>query len=96
MISWQTLYLEAHGNITLNGHLLNLDLGMDVGETVIKTCAAYLMYPVKDVPSGVYPTINAAVGVDIQKMLLTIYVNPDYNNLKSTLALGGAVGIIQG
>ena len=96
MISWQTLYLEAHGNITLSGHLLQLDLPMDVGEIIIKTCAAYLMYPVKDVPNGVYPVVNAVVGVDIQKMLLTIYVNPEYTGLKCTLALGGAVGIIQG
>lgn len=89
MVMWNLLFIELHGQITIPNPsaFLQISLPVDIGETILKTCAAYLMNPAY---------YNGAIGVEAQKQLAVVYVQPLFGGINCTFMMGGALGIIQG
>ena len=97
MVSWQAFYIDLHGTVTTSsaitsqglpaGKQIVITLPVDIGQTVSKACAAYLM--------DVNQTDNGIIGVEGQRMSMVLYLKPSFQNgVKGTLMIGGAMGVI--
>lgn len=75
--------------ITGNANRILIDLPVDVGETIYKTCVAYLIPPALN---G-----NGVIGLEAQKQMATIYINTSLvRGVTCKFLMGGSLGIIQG
>lgn len=88
------LYIEIYSRaLTINSNpnpqFITVSLPVDIGDTIIRTCSAYLT-PVTS------PTANGVIGVELRKRTATITINPAFRTLICKFAMGGAIGIIQG
>lgn len=88
----QLMFISIFGLVTVTATAkdVRIDLPMDLGDTVYKTCVVYLSEPWDD------PTVNGVVDVYAQRQLMVITIRPELQGLKCRLSVGGPLGIIQG
>ena len=98
MVSGQICFIEVSGNVVLSSTSvitsINIDLPVNLGETVSKTCAAYLAAFNTD------GSLNLAMGdgvvlVNLWKQIATVFIRPTFTGLTCRFTMGGAIGIIQ-
>lgn len=80
--------------ITPTAQLIHIDLPIDCGETIFKTCIAYLIYPYSS--GSITYTDNGVIGIEAQRQQATIYIKPAVRGQVCRFLMGGSVGIIQG
>lgn len=91
MVIGPVLLLNVYGLLDiLDVPDIRFDLPIDVGETIIKTCSAYLFSPT------ILSEGNGVAIVRLQKQLFMMYIKPTfYNKTDCDFAASGTIGIIQ-
>lgn len=92
LVQGQIMFISIYGLITITATAkdIRIDLPMDIGDTVYKSCAVYISEPWDD------PTVNGTVDVYAQQRLMVVTIRPEMQGLKCRLSAGGPLGIIQG
>lgn len=84
------LFIELHTDIDMTPptYGLQVNLPIDVGSIVIKTCAAYL------VPDVQHPDINAVLAVEIFSNVAVIAIDTSVVGITCRFMMGGAIAIL--
>ena len=91
MVHKQLLFIELFGLVTFaNSPDIRIDLPMDTGETITKTCAAYVYCP------PIFSEGNGVVIARVNGRVFQMFVRAPFENQTCDVAIGGAIGIIQG
>lgn len=88
MTNGRLCFIEIHGQVTVTAGASNIQvsLPMDIGETIIKTCTAYLTST----------DDNGVIGVEARKRVVVVTIKPSFRGLTCKFMMGGDLGIIQG
>lgn len=92
MVSGQLLFINIWTysvTIPAGTEQITIDLPVDIGETIVKTCAAWLTSP------NLRTQGNGICAVEAQGQTITITINPNFTGVISRFNMGGVLGIIQ-
>lgn len=92
MVSGQICYIELWTNTVVlqpGTEKILLDLPVDIGDTISKTCSAWLVAPT------LLSYGNGICSVECLSQTATLVINPNFANVTCRFMMGGALGIIQ-
>lgn len=100
MTMGNVLFIEVYAQLLLfplGFNFMVVDLPMNIGQTVIRTCAAYLT-ETADIGQTVTATNNWIIAVEAQARRVTLTLKPNASSvqLQGRFMMGGGLGIIQG